>query len=64
VFTDTVDVIEPSEFDEPVPPAFQFQATLVFEEPFIFELVPTVKPSVPKAVKPCDCVASALFASE
>jgi hypothetical protein len=52
--------IVPSVLELPAPPpAFQFQETKVL--PLLFDLVsaPTVKPSVPKAVKPSDCVSSA-----
>ena len=50
-FADTVDVIEPSEFDEPAPLAFQFQATPVAPEAFASSPASNVKPSALKAVK-------------
>ena len=45
VFADTVDVIEPSELDEPDPPAFQFQATKFSPLALVLVELPTVNPS-------------------
>ena len=49
----------PSEFDEPEPFAFQFHATKFSELPLTPPSQPTVKPSVPQAVKVFESVLSA-----
>jgi hypothetical protein len=60
VFAETVLVILPSVFDEPlVLSANQFHDAYVAPLTPVPLASPTVKPSVPKAVKPFDCVASA-----
>ena len=64
MFADTVDVIEPFEFEEPELFAFQFHDAILFPFPFTPPWSPTVNPSVPKAVSPLLCVVSAPFVSD
>ena len=64
VFALTVEVIEPSLLDEPVPPAFQDQPTAVPPLAFISVLVPIDQPSELKEVTYVASVPSALVKSD
>ena len=59
MFADTVEVMLPSEFDEPAPFAFQFHDAYVCPEPFTPPSVLTVNPSLSKDVSKAVDVASA-----
>ena len=61
VLTLTVELIAPSVFAEPVPPAFQFHETKVWLPLFTPESVPTVNPSLSKDVISVELVYSALL---
>ena len=63
VFAETVEVISPSEFDEPAPFPFQFHDAKL-NDAFTSPKFPTENPSALKAVTPPELVCSAAFRFE